>query len=441
MPESPGEEYFDLDAHESSVLPSSSADPTQPLSGGPAMSAALDEIASGHNVRTRRPFAHNNPAETLAQLVAARDRVIAANLAEAERAAATGRALKQRPEKRDRTASNGSQTASGKKTKTDEPMPDAATTVSQVMDMRADGPARNRPTSFEHLRKCAKLWCAIQIGRCPVIGSPVGPSDGVSVKIDIDPGRFGKPSLELSFKVVTPSGESQVDHTFSVGWEPGVKIGGQWMMENLAVTLASNPTDPDWLRVTYPPAIKDHMEKDDNKKEFLLSRLMCLSFQSNIHRSTMTDIEWIKDLQGGASEAAHANLNRMFNHEDPKYLVFMWFLDRNQTLDNFRLSCLNPFVNAVAHHTPPFYQYLDENDEPMIDFNLEKINSVSNNSASTREGEQEQKQAESSVAYAWREPTNSGGPPRKPIKAPKSPADLEMLRLKNRQTLHRLAPS
>ena len=45
------------------------------------------------------------------------------------------------------------------------------------------------------------------------------------------------------------------------------------------------------------------------------------------------------------------------------------------------------------------------------------------------------------AASAQRGPGNSRRRRRKPKKTPKSPADYEMLRLKDRQTLHRLAPS
>ena len=62
--------------------------------------------------------------------------------------------------------------------------------------------------------------------------------------------------------------------------------------------------------------------------------------------------------------AAHLNLDRMYNGTEPGYRVTLWF---------------QAFANAAKDHTPPSHQYLDENDEPMIDFNaLETIDKIGN---------------------------------------------------------------
>ena len=181
--------------------------------------------------------------------------------------------------------------------------------------------------------------------------------------------------------------------------------------------------------------------------------------------------EWALALDDDKGKIPYANLQSMYQGEDQSYWVSLWFINRNLELDRFDAVCLAPLFNAVINHTPPFNQFLDENNEPMIDFNLEEIHPVSDGMywrypkildrtdrrvknrlgkltffrlrktvrwqtiktlltrASIQEG------GKVSIQYAHE---GLGSPRGDPGKASKSPADLEMLRLKDRQSLHRL---
>ena len=396
---------MEMDDHEdeevttSKPLPSS-VDPSQPLTRGPAMSAALDEIASNSN----------------------------------------------------------------------QPAP-----VPAFEDIRQGFSATDRPTSLDQLSKHIRLPCAVMINKDgKVMGNPFRSMPGWVVKVDLDAGAYGQPSIGLDFEISkagASSGETKDRKTFAVGWEPGVAIGGKWMMEDLQIFEAKNPPDPSPLTDTFPPAIEALLEDAKGDQTMLASRLICATFVSNVHKTSPMKMDWALAFNGDKGGIPYANLQSMYQGEGKIYQVTLWFVNRKLPLARFHTVCLDPLVDAVTDHTPPFHQYLDENDEPMVDFNLEKIRPIGNGMyrrypkvldhidrrVENRFGKLTffrlrksvrwesikvlhtrasiRKEEKVSIPYAQRRPRSPRGPQRK---TPKPPADFEMIRLKDRQTLHRL---
>ena len=145
-----------------SAPPPTSVDPSRPLEGAPAMRAALENIQSGPSgSRTRRSARAPRSvdlAAMLKEMVEAQQQVDAAAKEEAEKAAGTGLAPAARPEKRRRNVSGQSRDGSGKRSKGKGPMPNPT-----IMDMRQEMPAKNRPTTFRHMKRLKPQFCAIQI--------------------------------------------------------------------------------------------------------------------------------------------------------------------------------------------------------------------------------------------------------------------------------------
>ena len=375
-------DMVDDDEEVSEPPPPASAILGEPLSSVPAMIAALSGIEAGDptsmTVRRggRRPAPqYDDPVVRLRQQVAQSDKarlqVELANKAEAERAAATGQASTSRPDKRSRPASISHPLASGKKVRVNFPAADP-----NAMDTTGAAPANIRPTRFDNLHK-QKCRCAVRIGSSPIMGNPFSQTSGWQLKVDLDPGVLAQPSVGLDFKFSKDGSDRKSnDHynSFGVGWEPGVKIGGQWMMDNFIHFKAASPPNPGLLEHALPPAIKQLCKKPED-----LDRLCCIFFKSNVHKSSEMSPEWAKALRGDDWEAPHANLTRMFASEDPSYNVYIWFMNPKSTFDYINEICLAPLRAAVDDHTPPFHQYLDENDEPMIDFNnLQTIAKIGN---------------------------------------------------------------
>ena len=431
------------------------------------MSAALDEIVSDSKGRRRRD---HDPAQMLRELIAAKTQAEAANKTEAAKAAATGQPPGPRSYSRDRTVSDSSRSGSSQNIMTNQPAP-----VPAFEDMRQGFFAKDRPTSFDQLSKPIRLPCAVMINKDGrVMGNPFGSIPGWAVKVDLDAGAHGQPSIGLDFefsKAGARSRKAKDQNTFAVGWEPGVKIGGKWMIEDLQMLEATNPPDPRQLEDTFPPAIRELLKEAKRSQTMLASKLTCATFASNVHKSSPMKMDWALALNGDEGGIAYANLQSMYQGEGKSYQVTLWFVNRKLPLARFHMVCLDPLVNAVTDHTPPFHQFLDDNDEPMVDFDLEKIHPVGNGmyrrypkvlDHTDRRVENRfgklgffrlrktvrwesiktlhtrvsiRKEEKVSIQYAQRGPRSPRGDPRK---APESPADFEMLRLKDRQTLHRL---
>ena len=346
--------------------PPASATPGQPLSSAPAMTAALSEIAAGDPTSTTvrrggvRMTTHHDPATRLRQQIAdadeARRSVALANKAEAERAAASGRASTIRPDKRTRSASIDQPLVLGKKARVNIPAADP-----NAMDAT---PAKNRPTSFDHLFK-HRIRCAVQIDDCPIMGNPFSSTPGWDLKVDLDPGRRAQPSVGLDFRFSKDGSDSNSKddyNTFGLGWKPGVKIGGEWMMDHFLYRQANS--GPNLLHVTWPSALQELCKKPQDA-----DRVCCIMFRSLAHKSTQMSLDWAKQPRGGDWEAPYANLERMYAPEQqPSYIVRVWFLNPVATLDRLSEGCLAPLEAAVNHQTPLSHQYLGEADRSDTDF-------------------------------------------------------------------------
>ena len=366
----------------------SSADRTQPLTGGPAMIEAREDISegsSGSRLRVNEKISFPSKAAQLRETIQARRQVEAARKAEADKAAVTGQAAGPRPEKRDRAPSLNAQIDSSKKAKSDLPPPEA-----MDVDMRQE-PAKKRATSFDNLHR-QNLRCAVQIESNAIMGNPFESSEGFDIKFKLDPGRYGQPSVGFDFRIskdgtplVDAKGNTKSDNnSFSMKWEPGVKIGGEWMMEYLQIAPAQNPTTANMLKNTYPEHIKNLCEKNPG----IAHKLLCAVFKSNVHETQHVDLDWPLALKTSDRDAAHANLKSMFLSPNPSYRVTVWFLLPTATMERFFEGGAQLLIDAVEEHTPPFYQYLDENDKPMLGFDMPSIDAIGNGMYRTRTGAQ-----------------------------------------------------
>ena len=64
--------------------------------------------------------------------------------------------------------------------------------------------------------------------------------------------------------------------------------------------------------------------------------------------------------------------------EQSIYHVHVWFLSPVATLDPLEEGCLAPLCTALRDHTPPFHQYLDEDDQPLIQDELVTVAEIGN---------------------------------------------------------------
>lgn len=73
-----------------------------------------------------------------------------------------------------------------------------------------------------------RIRCAVMIEGTQIMGNPFAHTPGWDMKVDLDPGSTGLPSIGLDFKFSKDGTDSRLKahyNTFALGWEPGVKIG------------------------------------------------------------------------------------------------------------------------------------------------------------------------------------------------------------------------
>ena len=248
------------------------------------------------------------------------------------------------------------------------------------VDVSQECPAKNRPTSFDHLAKSQKFRCTVKIDRNEIMGNPFKSTKGYDVKVALDAGKSAQPSIGLNFKFAKDGINSDNgDYSFAVGWEPGGEIEGKWMIDDIEIVSAASLEDQRILPSTFPPAIRELLDEvSESHRAMMASRLVCATFRSNVHKSSHVQPEWALALPEDAADAPYANLERMFDAEEAGYQVTMWFMNRDVLLDVFYSSCLRPLADAVAEHTPPFHQCLYENDAPFMDYRLPTIHEIGN---------------------------------------------------------------
>lgn len=340
------------------------------------MTSALDEIASGTALPSlidQTTVARPSTAALLREKLEAARQVEAARKAEADQAAALGQAPGPRPDKRDRASSANSASGTGKKAKNDGP-----TSIPNVIDMRQGQPESTRPRHFKHLYRLPATSCAISVEKGPIIGNPFKNPEGYDIKVSLDPGRYGQPSIRLDFRFSkdgTDSREKDRYNNFNLQWEPGVKIGVEWMTGVARICLAQQE-DPTWAPRVNPAHIQELCR--DEKNQRFADKLVCLPFESNVHRSTPVDVSWPFALKSNDSRAAHETLTRMYTGNPSNYRVRVWFLMPAvcKTYDVFWTTTALPFVNAAREHTPPLHRYLDMHGKPMMYFNLDTIDEI-----------------------------------------------------------------
>ena len=368
---------------------------------GTAIADIARQLPPSRAIGRRRPAGEDAEARLQQMIDQSKREVEAAKRAEADKLAAIGRTPEPRPDKRERAASGGSQDDPGKRAKTDQPTADATTTDPDVMDMRQEGPTTVRPTSFAHLSKPIRLPCAVLVNsNNKLMGNPFQATPGWSLRIEFDAGALAQPSIGLNFRFPkfktgatskpatskpskgqegATSGNTEDQNTFTVAWEPGVKIGGEWMMENFRIHYAADTSDPDFQALILSPQIKELLSNvKEEQRAKLRDNLVCAIFRSNVHRSSYMEPEWALALNNDDGKAAHANLRTMYRAEQKSYGIAVWFVNKNLSLERFHNSCLKPLVTAVADHTPPFHQYLDGNGYPFIDYRLPSVATIGN---------------------------------------------------------------
>lgn len=157
----------------------------------------------------------------------------------------------------------------------------------------------------------------------------------------IDGGRFGQPSVSLKIrlhkgdkKVPLPSNEDELDE-FTLTWNPGVKIQGNWMMEEYGFKVSDKSQ-------------KAVVLKKFKLEENSIDRFMAIHFKSMVHMANASEIESTEGLDKDIAKA----LRELFTNTGT-YQIGIMFLNTSQIDDREVLGWdIELFPRGVRAETP-----------------------------------------------------------------------------------------
>ena len=329
-------------------------EPAQPLEGNSEMRVALDDIQTGARGSRTDSSSRDLVAELRTQAAAFQEREV---LNARNKAAAAAK----------RSRSADSATGSNKRPMGPSGQPPAKPTE-DAMDI--DKPAGFQVDFKSMFKDNRPISCAVQVGtEDSVIGHvvPYIKIPGLSIKLRLDPGQLAMPSLALDFSIskIGRDSTNQKDwNTFSVGWEPGVEIAGQFMMDHL-VFEQYDIRSPDC-----PQDIRGMIRSPDEAQ-----RLVRATFQSNAHKRNVYDPTWPLTLRPEIREKVFTSLEGLME-ETGSHLMAIWFLVPTRDFSYHHKGCYSHLEHAVREHIPPNHIYRDETGAPLINYKMPSIEVV-----------------------------------------------------------------
>ncbi|KAK4696774.1 hypothetical protein P7C71_g1212, partial [Lecanoromycetidae sp. Uapishka_2] len=215
--------------------------------------------------------------------------------------------------------------------------------------------------SIENPKKSTN--CAIQVGRTSQpAGSPFQALQGWNCKVSLDGGKFGKPSIGLSISINKGDKTDRIadaaNHKrfWAVGWEPGVKVGNDWMIESMSWHFVGSQEGQ-----AYPAALR-RLNVEEHK-ENLNERLVYLRLTCNGHKTSQYKEPWSEGLDEDTRETF-----RTLYRPSGQYEINIWFINPFGSRRQLSNCCLGMFRDALVKRLPPLHQYKDSSGKPLLDF-------------------------------------------------------------------------
>ena len=213
--------------------------------------------------------------------------------------------------------------------------------VRQVQTMEVDEPLQ---IDCDEIDKRRSVKCAIRVNNGPIIGSPIAPLPGYGIKFAINSGRNSEPSIGIRIRVAKRRKDAYLDQLqdqeidwTTVGWYPGTKIDGQYMLADFdASAVIDSQTNK---QISHPDILK-HCPAEK------LPRLMCVRIRS---QSSITgpfqEAAW-----RGLEHKVTATLQSVFVEKDP-FLLTVWFL-ADPSVALLERNCISHFREAFIKRRP-----------------------------------------------------------------------------------------
>ena len=338
--------------------PAVSSNPGEPLSGGAEMMDALSDIqvqAPPSGTWGSRPPRRDFAAEL-------REKIMQARLQEAATAAQPAASSDAK-----RPRSESGPTAEPKRLK------------------MIEGPNRPGPKNFQdiwQLREPRKCYVRLDYSDDSIIGSTSKTNIGYDVRVMLDGGQYGEPLVSLEIRINTTGidlGKDKYDKVCTVTWEPGVKVNGQWMMDNAAWVsprkLDDEQEDPVHQvashLIEFPAVVRENL-----KSKFEKENIIGFKFQSNVPKSTAWDPRWADSLPREVAGRVKSTMTELLNERLTSAQVDIFFVSAGSGERLIGLHILDYLVDATEQHLPPFVQYMNEEMKPILDYSLPTVEGI-----------------------------------------------------------------
>ena len=318
-----------------------------PLSGGDEMMSALQEIPitpPGFRTRGNR----TDPSATLRQMYAQSQRRESA-------APATTPSDAKRPR------SESSPTADPKRLK-------------MVITPKRPGP-KNFQDIWSFNAPCKSL---LRAGNETdfVIGSISNTKLGYGVKCMLDGGKYGEPSVSITIGInITGQNleKDKFDSFCTLTWEPGVKVKGQWMMQNIQSVWTTMPGITEATKdLAFPAHVRASLPNDYQREN-----LMAISFQSFTCRSSGWDPNWTDNLPSATANMVKATMAELLRPKENGTPVILTFVPPSGAgAPAIGGHIIRYLQEATERHFPPLVQYMDEECKPMLNNALPTIDTI-----------------------------------------------------------------
>lgn len=241
-----------------------------------------------------------------------------------------------------------------------------------------EAPKRPGPKNFQDIWQFkSPPKCFLQVGptRDFLIGATANTGLGYCVKTTLDGGVYGEPSISVTIGINTTGKDlekAEYDTFCTLTWEPGVKVNGKWMIDAIDSTWMTAPgLSQDIRDVIFPPEVLA-----DQKSRFQQANLMAVSIKSNICRSSKWDPRWTDKLAVATAHKVKSTMAELLHPKDDGTRITFVFVPPMAGALGVSQHIISYLKEATIHRFPPFVQYMDEENKPLLDYSLQTIDAI-----------------------------------------------------------------
>lgn len=201
--------------------------------------------------------------------------------------------------------------------------------------IKGPGPDAFKFSGIFHVKN--RLNCIISVNDLRPFGSLEETTKGWRIRMFMDPGRHGSPTITLGFSY--NGGTEQWRST----WDVDSYVQGEWAMDELTFTRISD---------------RDPLQFSHNDYQAIMAcgagkaSLISMKFRS------WTRSLSILPIQKQFPKSSRPSMKAMFCPEE-SYMLTIWFVAPDNVV-NFQQNCLGVYTRALAARRPPLYRFKDD---------------------------------------------------------------------------------